>query len=87
LAAKATAAFAFASEDPPLRFRGDLVSVDLREVQAEIGMSREAVIASVDLGHGECDPLARLEVERLGQGAIHSKEALQCGRTQGDEAK
>jgi hypothetical protein len=38
--------------------RRDLSVIELREVLRQIGMSREAVVAPVDLGDGKSDPLA-----------------------------
>src|SRR5262249_46351297 len=70
-----------------LAVEGDLLGADLGEVQAEIAVRREAVVATVHLRDGQCDPLAGLDVERLGQRAVVGGEALQRGRTLGDQAE
>src|SRR5215211_1116966 len=69
-----------------LTIEGDLLGADLGEVQAKIAVCREAVVATVHLRDGQCDPLARLDVERLRQRAIIGRETLQRGRALGDQA-
>src|SRR5262249_48015083 len=44
-----------------LAVEGDLIRADLGEVQAEIAVRREAVVATVPLRDGQCDPLAGLD--------------------------
>ena len=56
-----------------------LLRGELRQVQAQIGVRRKAVIALVCLRHGQSDPLACLDVERLAEGRVIRGEALQYG--------
>jgi hypothetical protein len=70
-----------------LAIESDLLGADLGEVQAQIAVRREAVVAAVHLRDGQRDPLARLDVKRLGQRAVVGGEALQRGRALGDQTE
>ena len=87
LAAKRTAALAFASPEAPWRLSAISSGADLGQVQAEIGVRRQAVVAAVDLGDGQRDALAGLDVEGLAERAVVGGEALQRGRAGGDQAE
>ena len=43
--------------------RGDFGVVELGQVLSEVSMSRKAIVAAIDFGHGERDPLASACVE------------------------
>ena len=58
----------------------DFFRADLRQVQAEIAVRREAVVATVDLRDGQRNPLAGPHVECLGERGAVGREALQAWR-------
>ena len=76
----ATARVRLGVAGPALAVERDFLRADLRQVQAEIAVRREAVVATVDLRDGQRDPLARLHVECLSERATVGREALQARR-------
>ena len=65
----------------PFAVRGDLCVVELREVLAEVGVRRQAVVAAVDLRDGKGEPLSRPGVDpTLAEAAVEAEVALERRR-------
>jgi hypothetical protein len=63
----------------------DLRAADPGQVQAEIGVGREAIVATVDLSDGQRDPLPCPHVQRPGERAAVAEETLQGRRAERDQ--
>ncbi len=60
---------------------------DLCEVQAEIGVSRKAIVAAVDLGDSQSNPFAGLHIKCLGQRPRIAEKTFKHGGTGADETE
>jgi hypothetical protein len=66
----------------------DLGVVELGEVLGQIGMGGEAIIAAVDLGDGESNPLTCSAIEfALSEGTMEPEITFERCRTVGDDTK
>ncbi len=65
----------------------DLRRVDPGEVQPQIAVGRQAIVAAIGLGDRERDTLARLRIERLAERAVEAEKTLQRGGRLADETE
>src|SRR5215472_16370054 len=62
-----------------LAIESDFLRADLREIQPQIGVRREAIVAAVHLGDRQCNALAGLHIESLAQRSLEAREASERG--------